>query len=86
MTANQRGRQNFRRGNFNRRRRARNLKKEGKAIDYKDTELLSQFITERKKIMPRRNTGLNAQEQRRISVAIKKARHMALLPYTVLHK
>ena len=87
MSSNPRGRQQSgRRGNFVRKRKARNLKKEGKAIDYKDVELLSQFITERKKILPKRNTGLNAQEQRKISVAIKRARHMALLPYTVLHK
>ena len=66
-------------------RRARNLAKEGKRIDYKDVELLSQFITERKKIMPRRNTGLNSKEQSKISQAIKRARFMALLPYTVLH-
>ena len=85
MGSNPRGRHNNRR-NFVRKRKARNLEKEGKAIDYKDTELLSQFITERKKILPKRNTGLNAQEQRKISIAIKRARHMGLLPYTVLHK
>ncbi len=68
-----------------RRRRHRNLEKEGRKIDYKDVELLSQFITERKKILPRRSTGLNAKEQRKISQAIKRARFMALLPYTVLH-
>ncbi|MGI9534102.1 MAG: 30S ribosomal protein S18 [Thermodesulfobacteriota bacterium] len=66
-------------------RRARNLAKEGKKIDYKDVDLMSQFITERKKILPRRNTGLNAKEQRKVGVAIKRARYMALLPYTVLH-
>ena len=70
----------------NRRRRSRNLAKEGKKIDFKDVELLSQFITERKKIQSRRSTGLNAKEQRRIATAIKRARFMALLPYTVLHK
>ncbi|NIP31729.1 MAG: 30S ribosomal protein S18 [Candidatus Dadabacteria bacterium] len=86
MSAIQRGRNPNKRGNFIRKRKARNLKKEGKTIDYKDTELLSQFITERKKILPKRSTGLNAQEQRKISIAIKRARHMALLPYTVLHK
>lgn len=68
-----------------RRKRHRNLAGEGKKIDYKDVELLSQFITERKKILPRRSTGLNAKEQRRIAQAIKRARYMALLPYTVLH-
>lgn len=68
-----------------RKRKARNLSKEGKKIDYKNIELLSQFITERKKILPRRSTGLNAKEQRRVALAIKRARFMALLPYTVLH-
>lgn len=68
-----------------RKRKSRNLAKEGKKIDYKDVDLLSQFITERKKIMPRRTTGLNAKEQRKIAQAIKRARFMALLPYTVLH-
>ena len=66
-------------------RRSRSLAKEGKKIDYKDVDLLSQFITERKKILPRRSTGLNAKEQRKIGQAIKRARFMALLPYTVLH-
>lgn len=73
-----------RRGNP-RKRRQRNLEKEGRSIDYKDVELISQFITERKKILPRRSTGLNAKEQRQISQAVKRARFMALLPYTVLH-
>ena len=68
-----------------RKRRHRDLDKEGRKIDYKDIDLLSQFITERKKILPRRSTGLNAKEQRQISLAIKRARFMALLPYTVLH-
>ncbi len=75
-----------RRRSYSRKKRSRNLAKEGKKIDYKDIELLSQFITERKKIMPRRSTGLNAQEQRKVALAIKRARFMALIPYTVLHK
>lgn len=68
-----------------RRKKVRSLAKEGRRIDYKDTELLSQFITERKKIVSRRGTGLNAKEQRRVTTAIKRARFMALLPYTTLH-
>ncbi len=71
---------------YSRRKKPRNLAKEGKKIDYKDIELLSQFITERKKILPRRNTGLSRQEQRKVAIAIKRARLMALLPYTVNHK
>ena len=55
-------------------------------INYKNIELLQNFITERKKIAPRRMTGNTASQQRIISREIKKARHMALLPYTVNHK
>ena len=55
-------------------------------INYKNVELLQNFITERKKIAPRRMTGNSAAQQRIISREIKKARHMALLPYTVNHK
>lgn len=50
-------------------------------IDYKDPELLRKFITPRGKIIPRRNTGVCAKHQRRLSLAIKRAREMALLPY-----
>ena len=55
-------------------------------INQKNVELLQNFITERKKIAPRRMTGNSASQQRIISREIKKARHMALLPYTVNHK
>ena len=55
-------------------------------VNYKNVELLSNFITERKKIAPRRMTGATASQQRQISKEIKKARYMALLPYTVNHK
>jgi small subunit ribosomal protein S18 len=50
-------------------------------IDYKDVELLRKFITERGKILPRRITGLTAKQQRDLTVAIKRARIIALLPY-----
>ena len=49
-------------------------------IDYKDTELLKRFISERGKILPRRVTGTSAK-YRMLTTAIKRARHMALLPY-----
>ena len=49
-------------------------------IDYKDVELLRKFMTERGKIMPRRLTGTNAQQQRQIRRAIGRARVMGLLP------
>ncbi|RSL28794.1 30S ribosomal protein S18 [Salibacterium salarium] len=50
-------------------------------IDYKDVELLKKFISERGKILPRRVTGTSAKYQRRLTKAIKRARHVALLPY-----
>lgn len=50
-------------------------------IDYKDYELLRQFITDRGKILPRRVRGTKAIYQRQLAVAIKRARHMALLPF-----
>jgi len=52
-------------------------------IDYKDTAKLRRFITERGKILPRRMTGTCAQHQRQVALAIKRAREMALLPYSV---
>lgn len=50
-------------------------------IDYKDTQLLQRFITEEGKIRPRRQTGTCARHQRQLARAIKRARHIALLPY-----
>ena len=50
-------------------------------IDYKDTARLKRYISERSKILPRRTTGVCAQHQRRLMVAIKRARQIALLPY-----
>lgn len=52
-------------------------------IDYKDIKTLSRFVTERGKIVPKRNSGLTAKWQRKIANAIKRARFMGLLPYTV---
>ena len=54
-------------------------------FDYKDVDLLRSFITERGKIRPRRQTGVSAKQQRAIAKAIKRARHMALLPFTSEH-
>ncbi len=51
-------------------------------IDYKDTALLRKFISERGKIRARRVTGLSVQDQRKIAIAVKNARELALLPYT----
>ena len=54
-------------------------------IDYKDINLLKEFVTETGKIMPARVTGTSAKYQRQLSTAIKRARHLALLPYTDSH-
>lgn len=54
-------------------------------IDYKDVGRLRRYISERAKIEPRRKTGTCAKHQRRLTVALKNARHMALLPYTAAH-
>jgi small subunit ribosomal protein S18 len=50
-------------------------------VDYKDEKLLQRFLTERGKILPSRLSGISARHQRQISVAIKRARYLALLPY-----
>lgn len=52
-----------------------------KEIDYKDVAKLKRYITEKGKILPRRQTGTCAEHQRALTVAIKRAREMALLPY-----
>lgn len=52
-------------------------------IDYKDTNTLRRFMSDRGKIRPRRVTGTCAQHQRDLSIAIKRAREMALIPYTM---
>ena len=52
------------------------------AIDYKDVAKLRRFITERGKILPRRISGNCAKHQRQVTVAIKRARNIALLPFT----
>ena len=51
-------------------------------IDYKDIDKLRRYLSERAKILPRRVTGTCARHQRGLTVAIKRARHLALLPYT----
>ncbi|MCH9029291.1 MAG: 30S ribosomal protein S18 [Bacteroidetes bacterium] len=52
-----------------------------KYIDYKDVKLLQRYVTEQGKIIPKRITGTKAKYQRELAVAIKRARHMALIPY-----
>jgi small subunit ribosomal protein S18 len=52
-----------------------------KHIDYKDPDFLIQFINEQGKILPRRITGNSLKYQRKVAVAVKRARHLAFLPY-----
>ena len=52
------------------------------SIDYKQIDMLRRFVTEEGKIRPRRQTGTCARHQRELAVAIKRARHIALLPFT----
>ena len=52
------------------------------AIDYKDTAKLKRYVSERGKILPRRITGNCAKHQRALTAAIKRARHVSLMPYT----
>mgnify|MGYP002008967133 CR=1 FL=1 len=56
-----------------------------KSFDYKDIEVLKQFITETGKIMPARVTGVSAAQQRKLTRHIKIARFLAFLPYTDMH-
>jgi small subunit ribosomal protein S18 len=74
------------RGQLFRRRKFCRFTAEGiKEVDYKDINLLKDFINENGKIIPARITGTKARYQRQLSVAVKRARFLALLPYTDLH-
>ena len=52
-----------------------------KYIDYKDPEFLKKFLNEQGKILPRRITGTSVKYQKKVATAVKRARHLALLPY-----
>lgn len=52
-----------------------------KYVDYKDPEFLKRFVNEQGKILPRRITGTSLKYQRKVAKAVKRARHLALLPY-----
>ena len=67
--------------NKNRKKYCRFKKMGIKYIDYKDPDFLLKFINEQGKILPRRLTGTSLKYQRKVSVAIKRARHLAILPY-----
>jgi len=70
---------------FRRRKFCRFTAEKAEWIDYKDIEVLKDFIQENGKIMPARITGTKARYQRQLSTAIKRARFLALVPYTDLH-
>ena len=70
---------------FKRRKFCRFSAEKIETIDYKDVDLLKDFITENGKIMPARITGTKTGYQRQLSAAIKRARYLALMPYTDLH-
>jgi len=67
---------------FRRRRVCRFCEQKVKVVDYKDDRLLRRFITDRGKIVPRRISGNCAKHQRQLTHAIKRGRHLAMLPYT----
>ena len=71
---------------FRRRKFCRFTADDVKEIDYKDLYTLRNYITESGKIVPSRITGTRARYQRQLSTAIKRARYLALLPYTDSHK
>ncbi len=79
---NDRG-EHVRRGGIRRRRKVCVFCGKDNVIDYKDAAKLKKYISERGKILPRRVTGTCAKHQRAITVAVKRARHIALLPYVV---
>ena len=72
-----------RRGGRRRRKVCAFCASENKAIDYKDVATLKRYVSERGKILPRRITGTCAKHQRALTVAIKRARHVSLMPYTL---
>ena len=74
------------RQSFNRRKFCRFTAEKIQEVDYKQVDLLKDFIAENGKIIPARITGTKAGYQRQLSVAVKRARFLALLPYTDQHK
>lgn len=71
----------FRQGNRKRKKVCQFCADKIEHIDYKDTARLRKYISERSKILPRRITGTCAKHQRQVTIAVKRARQIALLPY-----
>ncbi len=81
-----RGRRPRRGGGGGRRRRVCPFCADGVSrVDYKDADMLRRFVNEEGKIRPRRQTNVCALHQRSLAVAVKRARHLALLPFTGQH-
>ena len=72
------------RGGFGRKKVCRFCAEKIKMVDFKDQNTLKYFVTERGKIIPRRISGNCAKHQRQVALAIKRARNVALIPYSVL--
>ena len=70
---------------YKRRRYCRSSAEGIKEVDYKDVDLLKDFITENGKLIPARITGTKSKYQRQLGTAVKRARFLALLPYTDKH-
>jgi small subunit ribosomal protein S18 len=64
--------------------RCRLTREQSEFLDYKDIPTLELFVTQQGKIMSRKRTGCNAQQQRMVAQAVKNARHMALLPFVAI--
>ena len=77
-------RNNKKKRSFHRRKVCRFCAEHIEVIDYKDLKLLRNFVTERGKLIPRRISGNCARHQRRMTAAVKRARYMALMPYTAM--
>ena len=78
---NDRDRDRDRLGGFQKRKPIFEASNKDLNVDFKDVKFLSRFVTERGRILPRKITGLNAQQQKTVTKAIKRARQMSLLPY-----
>ena len=74
------------RQSFKRRKFCRFTAEKNQEVDYKQVDLLKDFISENGKIIPARITGTKAHYQRQLATAVKRARFLALLPYTDQHK
>ena len=72
-------------GRFGRRRVCSFCVDKVESIDYKESARLRRYVSDRAKIEPRRKTGTCAKHQRMLTLALKRARHMALLPFTAQH-